>query len=116
MSLKKSEISLIRLKGKSRIDPLFESGTVYRTSSLMLRLLKDEKSNLLAASVSVAKRNFGKAVHRNRIKRQLRIAIKSLETSLSFSGICMLVYTGKQMPQYSFLIEETKRIFQKASN
>lgn len=116
MSLKKSEISIIRLKGKSQIDPLFELGTVYRSSSLMLRVLKDEESNSLATSVSVAKRNFGKAVHRNRIKRQLRIAIKSLEKQLSFSGACMLVYTGKGLPQTSFLIEETKRVFQKASS
>lgn len=113
MSLKKNEISLMRLRGKSRIDLLFEHGKVYRTSTLMLRVLKEEKGNSMAVSVSVPKKNFSKAVHRNRIKRQLRVALKSLEAPLSFSGICMLLYTGKELPETLFLIEETRSVFQK---
>lgn len=113
MSLKKNDISLVQLKGKTKIVPLFESGKIYRTPSLLLRVLKDEKSKSLAAAVSVSKKNFAKAVDRNRIKRQLRVALNSFAVQPPFSGVCMLIYTGKEMPQTAFLNEETKRIFEK---
>jgi ribonuclease P protein component len=42
--------------------------------------------------VSVGKRNFKKAVDRNKIKRQLRVVLQKNTNKMPFSGVYMLIY------------------------
>jgi len=113
MSLQKIECSLIPLKGKTVIDLLFERGKHYKSKTLLLRLNKEEDTLVLEAGVTVSKKNFSRAVDRNRIKRVLRVALKELPRNLSFGGQCMLIYTGKEMPNTALIVEEVKELFEK---
>ncbi|MGA1775802.1 MAG: ribonuclease P protein component [Flavobacteriaceae bacterium] len=113
MPLQKIERTLIPLKGKTVIDLLFEKGKQYKSRTLLLRLNIDEESQVLKAGVTVSKKNFSRAVDRNRIKRVLRVALKELPPNLSFGGQCMLIYTGREMPKTAFLVEEVKELFEK---
>ena len=69
---------------------------------------KTENNNVAAqVAVTVSKRNFKKAVHRNRIKRLMREAYrlnKNLVVSycekMDISLAILFIYTGKTMPDY----------------
>ena len=71
------------------------------------------KHLLIYVGVSVSKRNFKKAVDRNRIKRQLREALKAI-SPIPFAGSFMLVYKGRKLPNTQNLIDEAKLLFAKA--
>ena len=103
---------LRRLKSKGVIDRLFLEGEGLHSKNLFLRIIQDKDSSFLYAGVSVSKRNFKKAVDRNRIKRQLRVALKT-ESVFAFTGSLMLVYKGRQRPNTTDLIEETSLLFAK---
>ena len=76
-------ITLNRLKGKELIDALFRKGTVRRSKHLFLKVLEAKESEtVLYVGVSVPKLNFKRAVDRNKIKRQLRIALKKMEKNM----------------------------------
>ena len=85
--------SLNRLKGKKLIDLVFDQGKTFRSKHLLLRVLgfSDSKS-LVRCGVSVGKRNFKKAVVRNKIKRQLRVVLQKNSNKIPFSGAYMLIY------------------------
>ena len=105
-------ITLNRLKGKELIDALFRKGTVSRSKHLVLKVLEAKESEtVLFVGVSVPKRNFKRAVDRNKIKRQLRIALKNAEENIPFSGACMLIYIGRKHPLTSELVEGVKELF-----
>ena len=105
-------ITLNRLKGKELIDALFRKGTVRRSKRLIIKALEAKESEtVLYVGVSVPKRNFKRAVDRNKIKRQLRIALKNAEENIPFSGACMLIYTGRKHPLTSELVEGVKELF-----
>ena len=105
-------ITLNRLKGKELIDALFRKGTVRRSKHLLLKVLETKESEtVLYVGVSVPKRNFKRAVDRNKIKRQLRIALKNAEQNIPFSGACMLIYIGRKHPLTSELVEGVKGLF-----
>lgn len=104
--------TLNRLKGKELIDALFRKGTVRRSKHLLLKVLETKESEtVLYVGVSVPKRNFKRAVDRNKIKRQLRIALKNAEENIPFSGACMLIYIGRKHPLTSELVEGVKGLF-----
>ena len=105
-------ITLNGLKGKELIDALFRKGTSRRYKHLHLKVLEAKESEaVLYVGVSVPKRNFKRAVDRNKIKRQLRSAIKNAEENIPFSGACMLIYTGRKHPLTSELVEGVKELF-----
>ena len=113
MSHPKTKPSLKRLKSKIIIDRLFQEGKGLHSKHLFLRLIEDETSSDLYAGVSVSKRNFKKAVDRNRIKRQLRGVLKAL-SPIPFAGSFMLIFKGKKLPITQNLIDEAKLLFAKA--
>jgi len=112
MPHQKNDCRIKPLKGKKEISLLFENGTQYHGNGLILRFCQEE-GPLLSVGVTVSKKNFSKAVDRNRIKRLLRAAIKEQDVLFSFGGKGMLVYTGKKMPDLFYLIKEVKDLFNK---
>ena len=65
------------------------------------------KTDVSAIGVSVGKRNFKLAIHRNRIKRQMREAARLyfwpiIEKSTE-NYLVMLIYTGKEKPKFPFI-------------
>lgn len=111
MSAPRNEIRIERLKSKDAIDRLFNQGEVEQKKNLLLRYIKETDGSTLYVGVSVSKRRFKRAVDRNKIKRLLRVAIKTNEDKLSFSGYFILIYTGKRIPHTGNLIEQVKEVF-----
>ena len=107
-----NKAKVYRLKGKTNVDLLFETGLVIHTKTLLLKTIKDEKKQALFIGVSVPKRLFKKAVDRNKIKRQLRESIRLLPKELLFSGSAMLIYKGKTKPFSTELNTGCLEIFQ----
>ena len=113
MSQTKNELTLKRLKSKYAIEHLFTEGKVLSTKHLIFRVVRQDKASVFYAGVSVSKRNFKKAVDRNRIKRQLRVALKTHEHLLSFPGNGMLIFKVRKQLSTQSIIEETKRLLEK---
>ena len=115
MHPQRSELIVKRLKGKTAIDFLFKKGTVFQSKNLLLRLSINSDSSEMCIGVSVSKRNFNRAVDRNRVKRQLRSVLKQHEREFRFGGNYMLLYTGKKLPQADALSKETLRLLKNIS-
>ncbi|WP_299212889.1 ribonuclease P protein component [uncultured Aquimarina sp.] len=108
-----------RLKSKKEIELLFSEGKsiakypirlIYRKTTL-------EKEVQIQAGVSVSKRNFKKAVDRNRIKRLLRESYRKnkyiVGNNTTHQFAFMFLYTGKEMPDYIMIESKIKQIIQK---
>lgn len=103
-----------KLKSRKLIKQLFESGKAISVFPLRLVYLKVEHDGnfLLQTGVSVSKRNFKLAVHRNRIKRMMREAYRqnknTLYKSLDEKYIFMFIYLGKSEIDYNKLNNKMK--------
>ncbi len=107
-----------KLKSKKLIEQLFAEGK--SVSAYPLRLIFMETPFVedvkLKVGVSVSKRNFKKAVDRNRIKRLLRESYR-LQKHLCFNNITtqyafMILYIGNDKPIYKHLETKMKLLFE----
>lgn len=93
-----------RLKSKKLIKKLFEEGVSIKNFPFRLVYITTEKPPV-KSSFSVPKRNFKKAVDRNRIKRLIkeayRLEKKNLFKTLSFNCVFMITFLGKKEPTFS---------------
>lgn len=108
-----------RLKSKKQIERLFSEGKSITHYPLKLIYMpaEVEQEVPLKVGVSVPKRNFKKAVERNRIKRLMREAYR-LNKHLIFNNIegnfaFLILYLGKQLPRYREVEEPLADIFRK---
>jgi ribonuclease P protein component len=102
--LRKSE----RLSSKIQIQALFTEGKSFSTPPFVVRYSRLVEQDLAThqALVSVSKRNFKRAVDRNRLKRQIREAYrlnKHLLADLSNKYAIAYIYTFKKMIAYKDL-------------
>ena len=119
---------LERLKGYHAIRNVFISGHSFMHSSMKIFYSYEQLNpeTFLKCSVGVSKRNFRKAVQRNRIKRLLKEAYRLNKVSLllftqnnrlQFS--VFILYTGKDLPAFNYLNEKMpviiEKLIQKAS-
>lgn len=108
-----------KLKSKKLITLLFEKGKTVTAYPLKLVYLETrfEDNVLLKTGVSVSKRNFKKAIDRNRIKRLMREAYR-LNKAHYFSNTSkhyafMILYIDKEMPNLKFIDSKMKLLFKK---
>ena len=101
-----------KLKSQKQIERLFSEGQSIGVYPLRMVYLKCNftKETLIKTGVSVSKRNFKRAVDRNRIKRLLREAYR-LNKPESFNNISssftlMILYIGKE--EIDFIVIEKK--------
>jgi len=108
-----------KLKSKKLIEQLFIEGRAFSTYPLRLVFLETTFSDdvKLKVGVSVSKRNFKKAVDRNRIKRLLREAYR-LNKNLFFNNTTtqyafMILYIGKEKIEFKVLEDKMKLLSKK---
>lgn len=102
----------IRLKSQKDISTIFLKGKSVFLYPIKLGYCIHQTHNQpnFIFGVSVSKRNFSKAVDRNRIKRLLREAIRinkaEIEQDFILKNIrlkCMFVFVGKEIPEFALL-------------
>jgi ribonuclease P protein component len=108
-----------KLKGKMLIEQLFKEGESISGFPLKLFFLKiDAPTDVkIKAGVAVPKKKFKSAVKRNRIKRLLResyrlnkhLVFNNSEGSFAF----LILYLGKEMPDYQKVEKSMQIILQK---
>tara|TARA_R110000868_G_scaffold173829_1_gene410205 strand:+ start:14606 stop:14983 length:378 start_codon:yes stop_codon:yes gene_type:complete len=111
-----------KLKSKTLIEKLFTEGD--SVSSFPLRLVylptTFNDDTLFKTGVSVSKRNFKKAVDRNRIKRLMResfrlhkyVYLNNMPTPYAF----MILYIGKDKPTLTQIETKMAQLFDKFSS
>lgn len=108
-----------KLKSEKLITQLFAEGKSVMAYPLRLVYLKTNfDENVKAkAGVSVSKRNFKKAVDRNRIKRLMREAYRlqkgEIFNNSSSQYALMILYIGKEKTDFETIQQKTKVLFDK---
>ena len=98
-----------RLKSRKLIEELFAKGKSVNAFPLQMKYLATEfeLDTKVQVAFSVPKRNFKKAVDRNRIKRLLRECYRlrkpKFVEQIDQSHIFMILYLGKNEPKYADL-------------
>ena len=104
-----------RLKSRKQTELLFSEGKKFTIAPFRFHysFSKAEKSSMQFGA-GVSKRNFKKAVDRNRIKRLMREAYRlqkiTLREKLSEQNIRLnifFIYMGKELPAYKEMFEKT---------
>ncbi|MCK7589482.1 ribonuclease P protein component [Subsaxibacter sp. CAU 1640] len=108
-----------KLKSEKLITQLFEEGqsvAAYPLRMVYLQTSFDDDIKV-KAGVSVSKRNFKKAVDRNRIKRLMREAYRLQKASyfnnLSESYALMILYIGKDGTDFETVNHKMKSLLDK---
>lgn len=109
-----------KLKKGKLIAKLFTEGSSITEFPIKLAYLQYEHSlpYKIQAGVSVPKRNFKRAVDRNRIKRLLREAYRKnkhliYESEYTKKHIFMFIYLGKKEIEYKIIEEKMIAILRK---
>lgn len=103
-----------RLKSQKLIEKLFLEGKSVSSFPLKLIYLKTQVSgaHVIKAGVSVSKRNFKKAVDRNRIKRLLRECYRlnrdTYFNNISTSYALMILYIGRDQTDFDTINSKIK--------
>lgn len=110
-----------KLKSEKAISDLFMNGQTITLYPLRLiyKIQSDSVDSKTKTAVSVSKRNFKRAVDRNRIKRLLREAYR-LNKSHFFNNTnneyaLMILYLGKDMPDFNLINSKLKLLLGKFS-
>uniref|UniRef100_UPI0037DC5253 ribonuclease P protein component n=1 Tax=Zhouia sp. PK063 TaxID=3373602 RepID=UPI0037DC5253 len=108
-----------KLKSQKLIGQLFSEGKSVTKFPLKLIYLPTtfEDEVTIKTGVSASKRNFKKAVTRNRIKRLLREAYR-LNKQQVFNDIntqyaFMILYIGKDIPDFHLVDDKMKKLLEK---
>jgi ribonuclease P protein component len=111
-----------RLKSRKKIEALFSSGQRFTIVPFLVyyRVHKDAEPPLLEAGFNASKKNFKRAVDRNRAKRIIREVYRIQNTSLKTTiktGLnsldIFIIYTGKELPVYSEVSQRMEHLMQK---
>ena len=104
-----------KLKSQKAIEQLFAEGQ--SVSAYPLRMVYLDNQTSLKVGVSVSKRNFKLAVHRNRVKRLLREGYRLNKNLLIDNNLdhytLMILYISKEMPDFMTIDKKMKALLSK---
>ena len=98
---------------KSTFNKLFESGKSIQTNGLKLIWIVTNRDNYKAeVAITVSKRNFKRAVHRNLLKRKIKeayrlhkVSIQEILNELKLSISFIFIYSRKELSDYNEIEE-----------
>ena len=100
------------IRSKKEIETLLSKGEVLFRYPLKVYCLRDTGNGTSRMMVSVPKRNFKRAVHRNRLKRLVREAFRLNRNMLGGTDYDILfVYLGKEIKEYAAIESRIREIF-----
>ena len=105
-----------KLKSRKLIQLLFEDGSQLKSFPLKLLFIQTKHTSnfLIQVAFSVPKRNFKKAVDRNRIKRLMREVYRKekpiVYQSTQKPHVFMFIFMGTKEPNYILLEEKMKQL------
>ena len=108
-----------RLKSRKLIDALFQSGKTFQVFPFRVFYLWEPPSAVpVQVGVGASKRNFKRAVDRNRIKRLMREGYRLQKQLLDIppGGLSLrafVLYTGKNLPDLAVVMEKMSVILLK---
>jgi ribonuclease P protein component len=111
-----------RLKSRKKIEALFSGGQRITSVPFLVyyKVHNDSLPSKLQAGFNASKKNFKKAVDRNRAKRILREVYRLQNTALKTkvkTGVksldIFIIYTGKELPVYSEVFVKFEPVLQK---
>ena len=105
--LKRNDLKLKSLKGKNKIDYLFQNGLSAHSASLLLKFKLDGNNLFKEFCVSVSKKKIPRSVDRNKIKRLIREIIRKNSNSFP-TGQFLFIYNKSGTSSFSSLCEEIK--------
>jgi ribonuclease P protein component len=112
-----------RLSSKLLIDKLVEKGKSFNNAPFKIVWIElQEASAVTQVVITVPKRNFKKAVDRNKLKRRIREAYRknkqeSLYSKLGEKKLCMMiVYIAKEKLDYNTIELKVKECLQRLTN
>jgi len=106
-----------KLKSRKTIELLFEEGKSVSKFPIKLLYIPVKNGEKTQAGFTVSKRNFNKAVDRNRIKRQVREAYRlqkhllNLDNGVEFA--LFFLYIGKEKLPYTKIETAMKSLLKK---
>ena len=104
-----------KLKSQKAIEQLFAEGKSVLAYPLRMVYLNNQSQ--LKVGVSVSKRNFKLAVHRNRVKRLLREGYRLNKNLLIDNKLdhytLMILYISKEMPDFKIIDKKMKALLTK---
>ena len=108
-----------RLSSKKKIEELFAKGSSIYLYPFRLVYVSHTEPTPHQLLISVSKRNFKKAVTRNRIKRLIREAYRTNKQLLGTSENKYrlgLIYTAKEIPEFKHLNQKLIEILSRLKN
>jgi len=106
-----------KLKSSKKITALFDSGKSHKNFPLKMLFMEQDEGLPSQVAFSVPKRNFPKAISRNRIKRQMREAYrlhKSLVKSNNGKTFALLfLYISKDKETYADIENSMRSLMEK---
>ena len=111
-SFKKEE----RLAGEKHIKELFEKGSSFHLYPFRVLSLPnpEPKSQANKILISVAKRNFKRAVDRNLIKRRIREAYRVQKATISENSFLLaFVYTAREIEPFQTIKDKLFLVLEK---
>lgn len=118
MTFKKSE----RLSSKKTIQELFSKGSSFYIYPFKIIYREDQETPVHQILISVPKRNFKKAVHRNLLKRRIREAYRLNKHLFKTPHKLQIayIYTAKELLDYKEierkLIQAVQRLNKQLAN
>jgi len=109
-----------RLKSRKLIEEVFTGGKTVTAFPLRASYLYTKGNGLLQVGVTASKRNFKKAVDRNRIKRLIREAYRLQQHTLLFplqekqvNGAVFFMYTDRTIAPFQVIQEAMEQCLKK---